>query len=173
MSTDNHSLDDYTPDDIDAHETVTFDLDTDSSSIDRARNAVSTSLRPPTPTASSSPTASPPPTSSSRSVETAGTPTAGPLATTAAAPAAVAAGSTTTAPVRISGPSDPSSPTGASPTTTAATTSTSSRPSPTVARRVGADDSSQPPIPLRSEGLRTITWAPAYEATFGGIQGGQ
>jgi hypothetical protein len=39
MSTDNHSLDDYTPDDIDAHDTVTFDLDTDSSSIDRARNA--------------------------------------------------------------------------------------------------------------------------------------
>ena len=39
MSTDNHSLDDYAPDDIDAHDTVTFDLDTDSSSIDRARNA--------------------------------------------------------------------------------------------------------------------------------------
>lgn len=39
MSTDNHSLDDYAPDDIDAHDTVTFDLDTDSSSIDRARDA--------------------------------------------------------------------------------------------------------------------------------------
>ena len=39
MSTDNHTLDDYSPDDINAHDTVTFDLDTDSSSVDRAKNA--------------------------------------------------------------------------------------------------------------------------------------
>jgi len=39
VSADNHTLDDYSPDDVDAHDTVVFDLDTDSSSIDRARNA--------------------------------------------------------------------------------------------------------------------------------------
>ena len=41
-----------------------------------------------------------------------------------------------------------------------------------TAEEVVVDDSPQPPIPLRSEGLRSITRAPAHEATFCGIRGG-